>query len=190
MNTKFKIRNLYRVRNFKILEKIPNKAVVYKSKEAFAQYFILPGFFTLISLSFFRRNNFEPKYLLIMIFGFIISFILNFLVAKLILKKPEIILNKIGITFRNSRTIFWNEIEYFKLKKKNSILGIYIKTESEEFFLDIKHLAITKTKLKVLINSFLKKYRGAIKRNYQFLAKNFGEVDYVDFSNCLNNKNL
>ena len=190
MNTKFKIRNLYRVRNFKILEKIPNKAVVYKSKEAFAQYFILPGFFTLISLSFFRRNNFEPKYLLIMIFGFIISFILNFLVAKLILKKPEIILNKIGITFRNSRTIFWNEIEYFKLKKKNSILGIYIKTESEEFFLDFKHLAITKTKLKVLINSFLKKYTGEIKRNYQFLAKNIGEVDSVDFSNCLNNKNL
>lgn len=179
-----------RIRNFKILEKIPDKAVVYKSKEAFAQYFILPGFFTFISLSFFRRNNFEPKYLLIMIFGFIISFILNFLVAKLILKKPEIILNKIGITFRNSRTIFWNEIEYFKLKEKNSILGIYIKTESEDFFLDFKHLAIAKTKLKVLMNSFLIKYKGEIKRNYQFLNKNIREEDYVDFNNYLNNKIL
>ncbi|KFC21404.1 hypothetical protein [Epilithonimonas lactis] len=184
---KNKSRHRSRKNRYYYLDNFADKIVIEKSSIVYAQYFIIPTIFTFVGFQYFRDNNYEPKFLIIIILGYFFSFVANYFIAKHLRKNPEIVINKIGITFSNTRTIFWEEISNYNLLQRNSSIGIYIITESEEFVLEFKHLPISKTKLKVLINSFYKKYNGPIKRDYNFLSQNINKIENVSFDNYLNN---
>ena len=184
---KNKSRHRSRKKRYYYLDNFSDRIVIEKSRITYAQYFIIPSIFTFVGAQYFKQNGYEPKFLIFIILGYIFSFGLNVFVARKIRKNPEIVINKIGITFSNTRTIFWKEISNYNLLQRNSSIGIYIITESEEFVLEFKHLPISKTKLKVLINSFYKKYNGAIKRDYNFLSQNINKIENVSFDNYLNN---
>ena len=62
-----------------------------------------------------------------------------------------------------------------------------MKSVDEEFFVEFKHLPISKVKLKVLMNSYYKKYNGNIKRNYKTIVQNFEKIENVNFDTYLNN---
>ncbi|GEM_PF-2024946 len=166
---------------------IPDKIVVENSKMTYAQYFIIPTIFTIVGIQYFKQNNYEPKFLIFIILGYIFSFGLNVIITRKLRKNPEIVLNNIGITFSKTRTIFWKEILHYNLFEKNSVLRIYVKCEEEEFFVEFKHLPISKVKLKVLFNSFYKKYNGKIKRNYKTIIQNIDKIENVNFDNYMNN---
>lgn len=159
------VRNFYttqrqksRVNQHYLRGNIPDKVVVENSKSSYAQYFIIPSIFTFVGIQYFRQSNYNPAFLFLILVGGLFSFGLNIYLTRKFRKNPEIVLNKKGITFSNTRTVFWNEIEWYYLQQKNSILRIYVKCENEQFFLEFKDLPISKIKLKVLINSFFKKY--------------------------------
>jgi len=184
---KNKNRHLVRKNRHYFQKSIPDKIVVENSRMTYAQYFIIPTIFTIVGMQYFKQNNYEPKFLILIIVGYIFSFGLNIIVSRKIRKNPEIVLNNIGITFSKTRTIFWKEILYYDLIEKNSVLRIYVRGEDEEFFVEFKHLPISKVKLKVLINSFYKKYNGNIKRNYKTIVQNMDKIENVNFNNYLNN---
>ena len=141
----------------------------------------------MVGMQYFKQNNYEAKFLILIIIGYIFSFGLNIVVARKLRKNPEIVINKIGITFSKTRTIFWREILYYNLIEKNSFLRIFLKCEDEEFFVEFKNLPISKVKLKVLINSFYIKHNGKIKRNYKNIVQNIDKIENVNFDNYLNN---
>lgn len=180
-------RHRSRKNRYYYLDNFSDKIVVEKSSIVYAQYFIIPTIFTFVGFRYFKDNNYEPKFLIIIILGYLFSFVANYFIAKHLRKNPEIVLNKIGITFSSTRTIFWKEISNYNLIQRNSTIGVYIKTDSEDFILEFKHLPISKTKLKVLINSFYKKYNGPLKRDYKFLNQNIEKLGNVNFDNYLNN---
>lgn len=184
---KNKSRDRSRKNRYYCLDNFSDKIVVEKSSIVYAQYFIIPTIFTFVGFRYFKDNNYELKFLIIIILGYLFSFVANYFIAKHLKKNPEIVLNKTGITFSSTRTIFWKEISNYNLIQRNSTIGIYIKTNSEDFILEFKHLPISKTKLKVLINSFYKKYNGPIKRDYKFLNQNIEKLENVNFNNYLNN---
>lgn len=168
-----KKRYLSRLNRYFIREKIPDKVVVENSKRSYLQYFIIPSIFSFVGIQYFKISNFNPAFLLLILVGFLFSFVLNIFLSKKLRKNPPIILNNKGLTFSMTRTIFWNEIMFYHLRQRNSLLQVYIKCESEQFFLEFENLPITKVKLKVLINSFYKKYCNKKSTIYEFLEKDF-----------------
>lgn len=169
------------------MDNFSDRIVIEKSRITYAQYFIIPSIFTFVGAQYFKQNGYEPKFLIFIILGYIFSFGLNVFVARKIRKNPEIVLNKIGVTFSQTRTILWTEILNYHLLEKNSVLRIQLKSVDEEFFVEFKHLPISKVKLKVLMNSYYKKYNGNIKRNYKTIVQNVEKIENVNFDTYLNN---
>lgn len=184
---KTKSRHYARKNRHYFKKNIPDKIVIENSRMTYAQYFIIPSIFTFVGAQYFKQNGYEPKFLIFIILGYIFSFGLNVFVARKIRKNPEIVLTKIGVTFSKTRTIFWKEILNYHLVEKNSVLRIYVKCVNEEFFVEFKDLPISKVKLKVLMNSFYKKYGGKIKRDYKSIIQNFERIENVNFDTYLNN---
>ena len=184
---KNKSRHRSRKKRYYYLDNFSDRIVIEKSRITYAQYFIIPSIFTFVGAQYFKQNGYEPKFLIFIISGYIFSFGLNVFVARKIRKNPEIVLNKIGVTFSQTRTILWTEILNYHLLEKNSVLRIQVKTVDEEFFVEFKHLPISKVKLKVLMNSFYKKYNGNIKRNYKTIVQNVEKIENVNFDTYLNN---
>lgn len=184
---KSKKRLSYRKKRFLYLNKFSDKIVVEKSRRMYVQYLILPTIFTFIGLQYFKNSGYDKRFLLITVFGIIFSYFLSYFISRKIRKNREIVLDKKGITFSNERTIFWKEIEFFKLKQQKSTLKIYIKTEDNEFLLEFFDLPISKTKLKVLMNSFYKKYNGNLNKNYVLFALKSEQSEEINFNNYLNN---
>ena len=154
---------------------------------SYAQYFIIPSIFTFVGAKYFKQNGFEPQFLIIIILGYLFSFGLNIFVARKIRKNPEIVLNKTGVTFSKTRTIFWKEILNYHFVENNSVVRIYVRCKDEEFFVEFKHLPISKVKLKVLMNSFYIKYGGKIEKDYKSIIQNFEKIENVNFDTYLNN---
>ncbi|WP_144283024.1 hypothetical protein [Chryseobacterium echinoideorum] len=179
-------RKISRINNHFCKKQIPDKVVVEKSKISYAQYFIIPSIFTFIGLQYFKQSNFNPTFLLLILFGVVFSFGLNIFLRRKFRKNPEIVLNKKGITFSNSRTIFWNEIEFYHLRHKNLILRIFVKCKNEDFLLEFKDLPISKVKLKVLFNSFYRKYNSQ-KPAYKPIINDVLEMSYVKTDSYLDN---
>lgn len=157
-NVYYHKRLLIRINRHYLRKNVSDKVVVENSKISYAQYFIIPSIFTFVGIQYFKQSNYDPTFLLLIVFGGLFSLGLNIYLTRKFRKNPEIILSKIGITFSNTRTIFWNEIEWYHLQQRNSILRIFIKCENEEFFVEFKNLPISRVTLKVLLNSFYKKY--------------------------------
>ena len=182
---KVKRRSL-RIKRHYLRKTIPDKVVVEKSKISYAQYFIIPSIFTFVGVQYFKQSNYNPTFLFLILFGGLFSFGLNIYLTRKFRKNPEIVLNKKGITFSNTRTILWKEIEWYYLQQKNSILRIYIKCENEEFFLEFKDLPISKVKLKVLLNSF---YKNNNQKNpvYKRIIKDVLAINQVRLDQYLDN---
>lgn len=181
-----KQRQSSRISQHYLRKNIPDKVVVEKSKSSYAQYFIIPSIFTFVGVQYFKQSNYNPTFLFIILVGGLLSFGLNIYLTRKFRKNPEIVLNKKGMTFSNARTVFWKEIEYYHLQQKNSLLRIYVKCENEEFFLEFKDLPISKVKLKVLINSFCKKF-GLQKPNYKAVINNLLNINNVNLNQYLGN---
>jgi len=180
-------RHCARKNNYYFKKNIPDKVVIENSKMSYAQYFIIPSIFTFVGAKYFKQNGFEPQFLIIIILGYLFSFGLNIFVARKIRKNPEIVLNKTGVTFSKTRTIFWKEILNYHFVENNSVVRIYVRCKDEEFFVEFKHLPISKVKLKVLMNSFYIKYGGKIEKDYKSIIQNFEKIENVNFDTYLNN---
>lgn len=187
---KNKERHSSRKRLHYFLNDFSDKIIVEKSKYTYAQYFIIPTIFSILGIQYFKDNNYEPQFLILIFVGYIFSFLLNYFIAKKLRKNPEITLTKIGLTFSKTRTIFWKEILYYKIYQKDSTLYFYVKCENEEFYLNFQNLPIKKSVLKVLINSFCKKYNGKIRKRYNFLCQKNKEIEFLNFDNYLNHNIL
>lgn len=173
-----------RIKNHFFKEQIPDKVVIEKSKISYAQYFIIPSIFTFVGLQYFKQSDYNPTFLFLILLGGLFSFGLNIFLTRKFGKNPEIVLNKKGITFSDSRTIFWNEIEFYHLQHKNSILRIFLKCKNEDFAFEFNYLPISKVKLKVLLNSFYRKSNNQ-KPAYKPIINNVLQINDVKLNNYL-----
>ncbi|CAD7798764.1 hypothetical protein CHRY9390_00383 [Chryseobacterium aquaeductus] len=137
---------------------LADKIIILKSKIHYAQFFVLPGVSTFIGVQYFKDFGYDYKFLLILPVGWLVTFVLQYIIVKLIRNNKEIFLNKIGITFKNTETFFWNDIKGFYLCGKGSEIIVYLFTKFDFQIIYLKNLSISKVKLKVLINTFLRTY--------------------------------
>ncbi|WP_262148236.1 hypothetical protein [Chryseobacterium foetidum] len=186
----FQKRHSSRIARHYFRTNIPDKVVVEKSKISYAQYFIIPTILTFVGVQYFKQSNHNPIFLLFIVLGGLFSFGLNIFLTRKFRKNPEIILNNKGITFSNTRTIFWKEILYYRLQEKHSVLKIYVKCESEEFYKEFTNLPISKVKLRLLINSFHKKFCKSSKSIHRVLVKDVHTLEPVNLDKYLGNNIL
>lgn len=183
-NFHIKKRRISIINNHFFKKQVPDKVVIEKSKISYAQYFIIPSIFTFVGLQYFKQSDYNPIFLLLIVLGGLFSFGLNIFLTIKFRKNPEIVLNKKGITFSESQTIFWNEIEFYHLQHKNSILRIFLKCKNEDFVFEFKNLPVSKVKLKVLLNSFYRKYNNQ-KPAYKPIINNVLQINDVKLDNYL-----
>lgn len=186
-NFHFKKRFLSRINRHYFKNQIPDKIVVENSKISYAQYFIIPSIFTFVGIQFYKQSNYNPVSLVLVLLGGLFGFGLNVFLTRKFRKNPEIVLNNKGITFSKTRTIFWKEILSYRLHEKNSTLKVYVKCDNEEFFLEFKNLPISKVKLKVLINSFYRKYCSRNQRIHKVLVQDLFQVEEFDINKYFGN---
>lgn len=183
----YKKRQISRINRHYFKSQIPDKVVVENSKISYAKYFIIPSIFTFVGIQFYKQSNYNPVFLVLILLGGLFGFGLNIFLTRKFRKNPEIVLNNKGVTFSKTRTIFWKEILFYRLQEKNSVIKIYLQCENEEFFLEFKSLPISKVKLKLLMNSFYKKYCNKNRDIYQVLVHDVLKVEYVDMNKYFGN---